>query len=700
MKKSNNVFYKGLLLMTIIFCLLGSAVYAQDALRNAEIIDFNGKVKIMKSGGEKAFKPSKKMKLNQGDRIITGEKSWVKVKIDKNKELKVLESSYVSISELTESIDSNTNKTKLNLVGGRAWVNINKKLNTGSKFEVKTPTAIMGVRGTKFYVSQNDGKTDVTVLEGVVSTKTRKKVVKEDGSIKEVEKEAFVGKNEKVTVSKDKEMGKKIKATVQNMDLELLNIIAEDHEVIDKEWSEKIDEIKEEIKVKRKKVEEIKEKLNENNGYDKTIKFDIEIKSSNQRKKRRSSNKNSSNSSIAVKSISLNKEILTLEEGANEQLSATVEPNNATSKEVTWKIDDPSIATVDTNGLVTGIKAGQTTLTVSSADNTATATCTIDVKEILVDKITLNKETTSIEEGATEQLSATIEPNNATNKELTWNIEDPSIATVDTNGLVRGVKAGQTTLTVSSADKKVTATCTIDVKIKETIVLNKEKIFVEEGSTYELNASIQLNDEANKELIWEVDDPSIVKLDEPGPRGDTPDLGESNLSRIITGLKEGQTVVTVSSADKTIKTTCTIIVQSKNTVSIEGMTSGVIIEEELTKESGRFGSLLEQGIDVKTEEIKYSIKINTNKPEGTNVSSDLKIFTDTSSIDMNLSTSTVVDENGYINLEFIVPKHDMGENNCVFVKLNNLIIDNEIDNSFEDYIMSYLDLPFIMPDPA
>lgn len=82
---------------------------------------------------------------------------------------------------------------------------------------------------------------------------------------------------------------------------------------------------------------------------------------------------------INVSSISLNPSKITMGTGTQQTIEATVLPNNATDKALTWKSANPSIATVDNNGTVTAVTAGTTSIIASSSDGEITATCAVTV---------------------------------------------------------------------------------------------------------------------------------------------------------------------------------------------------------------------------------------------------------------------------------------------------------------------------------
>jgi gliding motility-associated-like protein len=140
-----------------------------------------------------------------------------------------------------------------------------------------------------------------------------------------------------------------------------------------------------------------------------------------------------------------------------------VAPSNATNKTVSWSSSNTAIATVSTGGLVTAVAAGTATITVTTQDGSKTATCAVTVTTVAVTGVTLSPTSTSLSVGATQQLTATIAPTNATNKSVTWSSSNTAIATVSTAGLVTAVAAGTATITVKTTDGSKTATCAVTV---------------------------------------------------------------------------------------------------------------------------------------------------------------------------------------------------------------------------------------------
>ncbi len=171
---------------------------------------------------------------------------------------------------------------------------------------------------------------------------------------------------------------------------------------------------------------------------------------------------------INVTEVKLDKTDITKVEGETEQLTATVLPDNATNKTVIWSSSDKSIATVNDKGLVTAVKKGTTTITVTTKDGNKTATCNVTVKAkvIHVTEVKLNKTAITKTVDEIEQLTATVLPENATNKTVTWSSSNEAIVIVDAAGKVTTVEKGTATITVTTKDGNKTATCEVTVKSK------------------------------------------------------------------------------------------------------------------------------------------------------------------------------------------------------------------------------------------
>ncbi|BBH18672.1 hypothetical protein Back11_00170 [Paenibacillus baekrokdamisoli] len=171
--------------------------------------------------------------------------------------------------------------------------------------------------------------------------------------------------------------------------------------------------------------------------------------------------------SVPVTGVTLDKTTLTFTVGeAAQALMATVNPNTATNKAVTWSSSNTAVAMVDNNGIVTPVAAGTATITVTTVDGgkTATSEVTVNAANVSVAGVTLDKTTlTFTVGGAAQALTATVNPNTATNKAVTWSSSNTAVATVDNNGVVTPVAAGTAIITVTTVDAGKTATSEVTV---------------------------------------------------------------------------------------------------------------------------------------------------------------------------------------------------------------------------------------------
>ena len=150
--------------------------------------------------------------------------------------------------------------------------------------------------------------------------------------------------------------------------------------------------------------------------------------------------------------------------GATTTLTVSYTPSDAnTGKTVTWSSANGNTATVDANGVVTGVAAGTVAITATSTtDASITATCNVTVQAIAVTGVSLNKVSTTLQVGAKETLTAIIAPSNASNKNVTWESSMPSVATVN-NGQITAISAGSTNITVTTQDGNYQASCAVTV---------------------------------------------------------------------------------------------------------------------------------------------------------------------------------------------------------------------------------------------
>ena len=260
---------------------------------------------------------------------------------------------------------------------------------------------------------------------------------------------------------------------------------------------------------------------------------------------------------IEATGIKLNKTNMTIYKGSTGKISATVVPSNTTNKIIKWSSSNTKVATVDGLGNVKGNSNGIAIITATSS-NGKKATCTVTVKipkakTVAVSSVTLKQIDRTIAVNTSLQLNAIVQPTNATNKTLTWSSSDNSIAKVDKNGVVKGIKPGKVTITVKTSNNKK-ATCIIRVNIPaKSISLNKTSTKINKGDTLKLSVSFNPTNTSSKIITWKSSNISVATVNGKGE---------------VKAIAKGTAVITATSIyGKTAK--CNISVIENNGINLK-----------------------------------------------------------------------------------------------------------------------------------
>lgn len=266
---------------------------------------------------------------------------------------------------------------------------------------------------------------------------------------------------------------------------------------------------------------------------------------------------------IAVQSVTLNETSLTLEYGETRTLTATVLPLNADNRRVTWSSSDTEVVCVTWDGVITAYKEGTAIIIAQAGDKIATCAVTVKRQPVVVDYVTFDTQWFTLAPGAKRILTATIHPENADNKAVTWTSSDTGVAMVDSYGMVTAVAEGSAIITAHVGG--VTGLCTVYVNEEEvelpdypgeveSVTLNMETLMLAPGSTGTLVATVHPDDAIDKTVIWRAFNPYIATVDDDGN---------------VTAVSEGSTFITAIVGGKTAE--CEVIVE-RISVPVEGIT--------------------------------------------------------------------------------------------------------------------------------
>lgn len=173
---------------------------------------------------------------------------------------------------------------------------------------------------------------------------------------------------------------------------------------------------------------------------------------------------------IYVSGITLDQTEISLTPGESSKLTATVTPPDATDASVVWSSGDENVATVDNTGKVTAVGKGETIITATTTDQGLTATCKVTVT-VPVTGISCDQESVTLLDGATAKLNFTVLPENASNTNITLSSSDPSVATVDKDGTVKGLKAGTAVITATTEDGEYSVSVNVTVFFSSNLVV-------------------------------------------------------------------------------------------------------------------------------------------------------------------------------------------------------------------------------------
>lgn len=247
---------------------------------------------------------------------------------------------------------------------------------------------------------------------------------------------------------------------------------------------------------------------------------------------------------IEVMSIELDKKDVELVEGESKTLVATVKPDDATDKTISWSSLDVAVASVDGNGKVTAIKEGNTTIVAKTGDKQVTCAVTVSKKVIVVESVTLNKNSLSLEKGQSETLTANVNPDDATDKSVKWSSSDEQVATVNQDGKVTAIRGGAATITAMAGEKS--ASCEVIVTVSVTgVSLNQAVLNLAKGATYTLSANVTPQDATNKSVSWSSSNTAVSTVNNEG---------------VVTAITNGTAIITVKTADKGFTVTCNVTV--------------------------------------------------------------------------------------------------------------------------------------------
>ena len=216
-----------------------------------------------------------------------------------------------------------------------------------------------------------------------------------------------------------------------------------------------------------------------------------------------------------VQSISLNATQKELIVGDAFSLTATAMPENATNRNVVWKLVSGDAISLSNTGVIQAKKVGEALVRAEAADGSGiTAECKVVVKPRLVQAISLNATQKHLVVGDSFTLTATLSPENATNRNVIWKLVSGDAISLSNTGVIQAKKVGEALVRAEAADGSgITAECKVVVKprLVQAISLKLEKDTVAVGEHFTVTADVLPKNATNSTLQWSVSAPLLLK---------------------------------------------------------------------------------------------------------------------------------------------------------------------------------------------
>lgn len=248
---------------------------------------------------------------------------------------------------------------------------------------------------------------------------------------------------------------------------------------------------------------------------------------------------------LHVTSVSFDTNDAVMLPGQSFQINASVQPETATNRTVKWTSSDPNVASVSDTGVVKTLAPGKAVIEAVSADSGVKASCSVEVLEVPVTKVKLNRRTKTISKNSSFRLRATVAPADATNRTVVFTSSKPRVASVTQDGTVIGLRSGTAKITARAGKKQAVCSVTVkyvpvqSVSMRKTLTLKVGKSFWPKVKIRPLNAS-------DTTLIWKSSNKRVAKVSEKGG---------------ITALRKGRAVITVITKSGRRKAKCVVTVK-------------------------------------------------------------------------------------------------------------------------------------------
>ncbi|WP_096085680.1 Ig-like domain-containing protein [Agaribacterium haliotis] len=206
---------------------------------------------------------------------------------------------------------------------------------------------------------------------------------------------------------------------------------------------------------------------------------------------------------VALSSFNVSENSASLKVSQSQALTANFSPANASNKRINWSSTNPSVVSVDQNGVITGTGVGSATISASSVDGGMSDNINVSVSQLLAESVAIVGVPSNLYVGSSKQLSAAVRPIHAPDRSVVWSVSPASVAEIDQNGVLTARSAGTATVTVETSNGiRSSVDVQTSIQMPTELILLPESTLMPSGDSLPVQVQILPADSSLTELNW------------------------------------------------------------------------------------------------------------------------------------------------------------------------------------------------------
>ena len=273
---------------------------------------------------------------------------------------------------------------------------------------------------------------------------------------------------------------------------------------------------------------------------------------------------------VAVTNVVVEPMSLRMVIGDEEALTAIVEPESATNKDVVWTSSNKEVATVSEDGKVTALEQGEAKISVTTVDGGFRTSCIVTVfkARVYATGVTLNADSITLEQGRQFRLIAAVQPEDVTDTYVSWRSDSSLIARVTPSGNVQAIGVGTTKVFVTTRDGGFRDTCIVTVapkviRVEEVMLSHSTLTLTPLAPVAQLTATVNPELAQNRQIDWVSSNPAVATVTSTG-----------EFTAQVTNVGTGTATITVTARDTAISASCEVTVGGMELVPTVNLSMG------------------------------------------------------------------------------------------------------------------------------